>query len=136
MLTNLVAATAASFLFLSGTAYADSGAADKDCGDFQYREDAQEYFDQQGYSAGNDPEELDDKGEGDGKACEKRPPRPDEDEDGGGDDSDEGSDSDSDKVSRDEGDNEDSEDEDSDGDEDKPTSQVTTVPRGSVEAGG
>ena len=50
---------------------------DKNCSDFQYQEDAQEYFNAQGYSASNDPERLDDaNGHGDGIACESLPKRP------------------------------------------------------------
>lgn len=50
---------------------------DANCSDFAYQEDAQAYFESNGYSAGNDPERLDDAtDQGNGIACESLPKRP------------------------------------------------------------
>jgi hypothetical protein len=55
-----------------------ASAQDRDCRDFDTQQEAQAYFDEQGYSATNDPERLDSlNGAGDGIACEALP-------DGGG----------------------------------------------------
>jgi hypothetical protein len=50
-------------------------AADKDCPDFTFQEDAQDYFDRNGGSEDNDFDNLD--AEGDGLACESLPSRDD-----------------------------------------------------------
>jgi hypothetical protein len=49
-----------------------------DCPDFQYREDAEALWDAQGWSATNDPYQLDGRGAtvDDGKPCERLPSRP------------------------------------------------------------
>ena len=60
-------------------------AEDKDCEDFQSREEVMEYWKSKGYSATNDPERLD--RDGDGIPCEELPSS------GGSDSSSSGSDS-------------------------------------------
>jgi Excalibur calcium-binding domain len=67
----LAALTAAA---LTALVAGPAAAADKDCEDFRYQEDAQEYFDARGGSATNDVDRLD--GDGDGIVCESRPHRP------------------------------------------------------------
>ncbi|MDX6153568.1 excalibur calcium-binding domain-containing protein [Marinococcus sp. PL1-022] len=49
-----------------------SADTDKDCEDFETHEEAQQYFEDQGYTAENDPERLDGYDE-DGLACESLP---------------------------------------------------------------
>lgn len=56
-------------LGMSAPASADT---DKDCADFETHEEAQQYFEDQGYTAENDPERLDGYDE-DGLACESLP---------------------------------------------------------------
>jgi hypothetical protein len=48
-------------------------AADRDCPDFDFQEDAQDYFDRNGGSSTNDFDNLD--GDGDGVACQNLPSR-------------------------------------------------------------
>lgn len=65
----LVLATAAA-VPMAGVA----SAQDRNCSDFDTQQEAQAYFDEQGYSATNDPERLDSlNGSGDGIACEALP---------------------------------------------------------------
>jgi hypothetical protein len=52
-----------------------ASAEDIDCNDFTYQDDAQEYFDEQGWSATDDPFGLDDRGVGNGIPCESLPSR-------------------------------------------------------------
>lgn len=58
-----------------GTGGTATGTSSLSCSDFVYQEDAQAYFDSQGWSATNDPFGLDDSGEGDGVPCESLPTR-------------------------------------------------------------
>lgn len=89
-----------------------ASAQDRDCTDFDTQQEAQAYFDEQGYSATNDPERLDSlDGAGDGIACEALP--------SGG-----GSSSSSDDKGNDKSDDK--------GDDD---GQVRTKPKGSVDTG-
>lgn len=50
-------------------------AQDIDCNDFETQQEAQRYFDRQGWSASNDPFGLDDSGVGNGVPCESLPSR-------------------------------------------------------------
>lgn len=67
----LVSLFSAGIISLGITAPA-SADVDKDCEDFETHEEAQQYFDEQGYTAENDPERLDGYDE-DGLACESLP---------------------------------------------------------------
>lgn len=61
----------------ANAAMAAAQVADRDCDDFATQGEAQTYFDSRGYTAGNDPERLDDaSGVGDGVACEGNPSGP------------------------------------------------------------
>jgi hypothetical protein len=51
----------------------NGGSGDVDCGDFDSQEEAQRYFDRQGFSPGNDPFSLD--ANNDGVPCEDLPSR-------------------------------------------------------------
>lgn len=61
----------------ANAAMAAAQVADLNCDDFATQAEAQTYFDSRGYTAGNDPEGLDDyRGVGDGVACEGNPSGP------------------------------------------------------------
>ena len=93
-----------------------ASAQDRDCTDFDTQPEAQAYFEEQGYSATNDPERLDSlNGAGDGIACESLP--------SGG-----GSSSSSDDKGNDKSDDKGDDKGDDDG-------QVRTKPKGSVDTG-
>ncbi len=80
--TTLLIVVVGAFIGVSGVAMSGGGVTavaavvqDRDCADFATQAEAQAYFDEQGYTAGDDPERLDTAaGIGNGIACEGLPP--------------------------------------------------------------